>query len=206
MENKVINVDFESMTSEQLMEIQEKAKETRLKKADNKIGKLQDSYKKINNAIKILKEENKELKEQVKQIQIETNQVTKTLLTHGKERRELENHLHKIIYNELSKDSIRDKLFHGDLTRICKAEICQSLNISSFLWIEVKDVDIAKRLAYKSLNKESIHRIMRKRTTDLLKKYDKLEAKNTKLTDREKRQSVLLNELLEEVNGNASEI
>ncbi|WP_039230863.1 hypothetical protein [Clostridium haemolyticum] len=206
MENKVINVDFESMTSEQLMEIQEKAKETRLKKAENKINELKDSYKKINNAIKILKEENKELKEKVSLIQSETSQVTKTLLTHGKERRELENHLHKIIYDELNKDSMRDKLFHGDLTRICKADICKSLNVGSFLWIEVKDIDIAKRLAYKSLNKESIHRIMRKRTDDLRKKYDKLETQNAKLTDREKRQSILLNELLEEVNGDASEI
>ncbi|APH20821.1 TPA: hypothetical protein ACXDAY_002323 [Clostridium botulinum] len=213
MENRIINLDYESMSNEELAQIQEKIKETRLKKIEKKTSGLEDRFKKLKNAFDLLKDDNNKIKEKnqqlednLKSIQKETNQITKTLFTHGKEKRELENHLHEIIYKELEKNSTRDELFHGDLTRICKYELCKSLGVSSFAWIEVKDVDIAKRLAYKILNKEFMHRLMRNKTKDLQLKMDKLQTTNKKPTEREYRKFELLEELLEEVEGNENRI
>lgn len=213
MENKIIKLDFEDMTNEELIEIQERVKEVRLKKVENKIGNLEDINKKIKNALEILEIKNKELEEGNKIIQNKINilqdeieGVTKTLMTHGKEKRELQNHLHRIIYNELYKESVRDELFHGDLTRGCKHYLCQELNASKFDLIKVENIDIAKELAYKFLSKENIHRIMRRRTRELLNKFDKLQSTNKKLKEKENRQLELLDELLEEVGGNADAI
>lgn len=213
MENKIINLDYESMSNEELAQIQEKIKETRLRKMENKTAKLEDRIIKLQTNLGLLKDDNKDIKKKNKELELkfkniqeETNQITKTLFTHGKEKRELENHLHKIIYKELEKNSTRDELFHGDLTRICKYELCKSLGVNSFAWIEVKDVDIAKRLAYKILNKEFIHRLMRNKTKDLQSKMDKLQATNKKPTERELRRFQLLEELLEEIEGNENKI
>ena len=60
------------------------------------------------------------LKEGLKKITEETDNITKTFMTNSKEKRDCEKYMHRLIYNELGKDSIRDQLFHGLLTRSCK--------------------------------------------------------------------------------------
>lgn len=213
MENKIINLNYEDMSSEQLEQIQQKIKEARFKKVEKSTAKNKDAVEKLKTELKLLNDDNEnnkkrieELKKELKTVTKETNQITKTLITHGKEKNELERHLHKIIYKEIGKGTTKDQLFHGDLTRLCKHSICESLNVGSFPWIEVKDIDMAKRLAYKCLNKVAIHKLMREKTKKLQAKLDKIQSTNKKPTERETRKFQLLEDLLDEIEGNPENI
>ena len=111
-------------------------------------------------------------------MQESTNKVTDTSLTHGKEKRELDRYISSLVYKTTIKDSIRDELFHGYLTSSCKKSICESLNVGAMQWIEVKDLDMAKKLSVKFLNKVTVHSLMRKYADKLNKEYEKSKMDN----------------------------
>ena len=173
----------------------------------NTILKLENTIKTIENSNKDIKEDNEKLKNQVSEMQEDTDKVTKTLLTHGTEKRQLENHIHKLIYKEISKHSIRDELFHGYLTKCCKGHITKSLGVSAFQWIEVDDIETVKRLSMKFLNKVAIHNLMRKETVRLNLQLEKTNKDNKKgVSNGKARRFELLELLIEEVGGNIDEI
>lgn len=203
------------MNADDLREIEKQAKETRLVNVESDIKTIKDNYNKLKSEFDLLndnylnlKENNEKLEEQVSVMQESTDKVTETLLTHGKEKRDLDKHVSSLVYKELHKDSLRDELFHGYLTSCCKKSICDSLNVGAMQWIEVKDVDVAKRLAIKFLNKVTIHSLMRKYTNKLNKEYEKSKMDNKKenLSLGKARKFELLELLIDEVGGDINEI
>jgi hypothetical protein len=215
MENKVLNIDFENMNEEQLLEIQEKAKNQRQKSLDRRVIELENwriqadsKINVLNNNYKNLQEDNEKLTTKVEKIKQETDKVTDSLMIHGIERRNLEKYIHSVIYKELEKDSIKDLLFHRLLTSKCKSHLSASLTVSSFNWIKVDDIVIAKTLAMKYLNKATIHNLMRKRASELYNEFNpKIQRKTKKiLTAYKLKQKNLLELLIEECGGNLDEI
>lgn len=213
------NIDFDkalmNMTPEQITELEEKAKTYKQKSLDRRVADLENNKKQLKaeiddlrNDISELIEDNKKLTVKVGDMQEDTDKVTKTLLTHGTERRELENLMHNIIYKEIKKGSIRDELFHGSLTKACKGHLNKSLGVSSFQWIEVKDIEIVKGLIVKFLNKVSIHNLMRKSTNSLRKEYEKSKMDNKKesISLGKARKFELFELLIDEIGGNEYEI
>ncbi|OSA95779.1 UNVERIFIED_ORG: hypothetical protein B2H93_04985 [Clostridium botulinum] len=203
------------MSSKELKEIEEEAKETRLSNVENEIELVNDKYNKLISEFNIIKndysgleEENKKFKEQLEVMQESTNKVTDTLLTHGKEKRSLDKHVSSLVYKELHKDSLRDEIFHGYLTSCCKKSICESLNVGAMQWIEIGDVDMAKTLAIKFLNKVTIHSLMRKYANKLNKEYElsKMDNKKESISLGKARKFELLELLIEEVGGDINEI
>lgn len=206
MENRVINIDFENLTDLQIMEIEEKTREHKHKSLERRVVELENWKRQAKSEINILIESknelmefNKKLLEDVESMRVKTSQVTDTLLTHGMEKRKLENVIHKLVYNEIKKDSLKDQLFHGTLTAKCKAHIEKSLGVTAFHWIEVKDVSMAEGLAKKFLNKVTIHNEMQKKAIKLDGDYEKLKGKM--LTDRQIKQKGLLELLIDECGG-----
>lgn len=204
-----------SMDAKELKELEEQSKELRLIKVEDKLSDIEDKYNKLKSKFDILndnysdlKEDNKKLSEQVIIMQESTDKVTETLLTHGKEKRDLDKHVSSLVYKELQKDSLRDELFHGYLTSCCKKSICDSLNVGAIQWIEVKDISVAKTLAIKFLNKVTIHSLMRKYTNKLNKEYEisKMDNKKESLSIGKARKFELLELLIDEIGGDINEI
>lgn len=211
------NIDFDkvlmSMTPEEIATLEDKTKNYKQKSLDRRVAELENWRNQTKVELNILRSDNKELKEnneklsmQIGELQEETKKVTKTLLTHGTEKRKLENYINIIIYNELKKNTIRDELFHGCLTSNCKKHISKSLCSSSFNWIEVEDVDNAKKIAMKFLNKATIHSLMRKEATRLNEQHKKSKKDNKKSTIGMARKFELLELLIDEVGGDINEI
>ena len=213
------NIDFDkvlmTMTPEQIIEWEDKAKNYKQKSLDRRVAELENWRTQATSEIKYLVNENKELKDknekfeiQLGIMQISTDKVTETLLTHGKEKRELDKHVSYLVYKETTKDSIRDELFHGYLTSCCKKSVCESLNVGAMQWIEVKDLDMAKKLSVKFLNKVTIHNLMRKYADKLNKEYEKSKMDNKKesLSLGRARKFELLELLIDEVGGDLYEI
>jgi chromosome segregation ATPase len=219
MESLRENIDFDKvlmrMSPEEIVEWEEKARSYKQKSLDRRVAELENWKKQATTEIKCLAEENNELKEknekfeeQLEVMQESTNKVTDTLLTHGKEKRELDKYISSLVYKELHKDSLKDELFHGHLTSCCKTSICESLNVGAMQWIEVKDLDIAKKLSVKFLNKVTIHSLMRKYADKLNKDYErsKMDNKKESLSLGKARKYELLELLLEEIGGDLYEI
>lgn len=78
--------------------------------------------------------------------------------------------------------------------------------MSSFNWIEVEDVDNAKKIAIKFLNKATIHSLMRKEANRLDEQYKKSKTDNKKSTVGMARKFELLELLIDEVGGDVNEI
>jgi hypothetical protein len=191
MERQIRKEDIKNvlltMNAKELRELEEQAKEQRLTSVEDEIKSINDDYAKLradfnllNNSYSQLKENNEILIDKVEIMQTSTDKVTETLLTHGREKRDLDKHVSCLVYKETIKDSIRDELFHGYLTSCCKKSICESLNVGAMQWIEVKDLDMAKKLAIKFLNKVTIHNLMRKYADKLNKEYEKSKMDNKK--------------------------
>jgi chromosome segregation ATPase len=209
MENKVINLEFDSMNDEEMELIIQKAQEYKRKSLDKRVAELENWRKQAKSEIEVLRKDKVSLTEKVKELEDvievtkeETNQITKTLFTHGTQKRELENHIHRLVYKEIGEDSLRDELFHGCLTASCKKHINKSLNVSQFNWIEVKDLNVAKRLSSKFLDSVTIHSLMQKSATDLFEKMNNSKKDNSKSNGKNARRYELLEKLLEEVGGN----
>lgn len=108
------NIDFDrilmTMTPEEIAILEDKTKNYKQKSLDRRVADLENWKKQTISEINILLSDNKELKEnneklslQIGEIQEDTKKVTKTLLTHGTEKRKLENYISTIIYHELKK-------------------------------------------------------------------------------------------------------
>ena len=214
MENNVINIDFKNMTEEQLTIIEEQSKKYKRISLENRVAELEDwkikhvtnsdllqnDYDNLSIEHKKLSASTSTLMEVVEDMQVKTAKITDTLLTHGLEKRNLENRIHSLVYKELDKGSIRDQLFHGLLTAKCKYHITKSLGVSSFMWIQVKDLSVAEKLASVFLNKTTMHNEMQNKAQELHNNFQKLTGK--KITDRDIKRKGLLDTLVEECEGN----
>lgn len=216
MENGLIisQNDLNNMSYEQIVKLEKTLEKKKVECLSNQVVIMGEDVKKIGVLVKEIQVDNKELKEQnqvlkdkVEKIQEESDKITKTLLTNGIERRNLENYLHSIIYKRLKKNSLRDELFHSTLTRFCKSHISKSLNVSSFNWIAVSDVQASKSIANAFLSREMIGQIMRKEAKRLFD-ISQNSKKNNGLTIGVKnaRRFELLEKLLVEVGGDIDEI
>lgn len=147
------------------------------------------------------------LEQNLKELETYTKSVTDTLIIHGTKRRVLENHIHSLVFQELGKNTLRNDLFHGLLTRNCKLHLSKSLAVASFNWINVNDLNTARTLANRYLNKTTIHMLMRKKVDEIFKKFDKInKSKKKVLTEKQIAQYHKLELLIEECGGNIYEI
>ena len=75
-------------------------------------------------------------------------------------------------------------------------------------WIEIKDVDDAKRLSVKFLNKVTMHSLMRKYANKLNKEDEesKMDNKKESLSLGKARKYELLELLIDEIGGDINEI
>jgi len=214
MENINIEQFLTNVDETKLDEVIEKARQKKKRSLDRRVVELEDWQKKASARIKILINDNKELgnnvtdlKKKLKEVEIDTKSVTDTLIIHGTERRMLENHIHSLVFHELGKNTLRNDLFHGLLTRNCKAHLSKSLAVASFNWINVNDLNTAKTLANRYLNKTTIHMLMRKKADEIFKKFDKInKSKKKVLTEKQIAQYHKLELLIEECGGNIYEI
>lgn len=221
MEDLIIReVNVNEMTMEQINNIMEQAKERKvsllennvnqhgkyLKRLEDKLVQYQKDLKAQEKTINTLNETVIIFKEEINKVQKETESVTKTLLTHGSLKRELDNYIHRIIYNELTKDSLRDELFHGTLSRNCKAHIVKALDVSSYPYVRVEDLDTAKKLSNKCLSSVNIHNMMKKESERLMIKLENSNSDNSKTGTYLARKFELLDKLLDEVGGNINAI
>ncbi|WP_346938140.1 hypothetical protein [uncultured Clostridium sp.] len=192
-----VNLDVETIKNETIESLR---KDFDIMKGEYK--ELSNNVKNILDDNKNIKEDNEKLKIVVDEMSKETNKVTKTLLTHGSEKRKLENSIHNLIYRELKKDSLRDELFHGFLSKSCKYHINKSLGVSAFQWIEIDDISIVETLIMKFLNKTNIHSLMRKETSRLKVVSENSKKENKKkISEGNARKFELLEKLLEDVGG-----
>lgn len=231
MENKIINID--EMSFEELSAMQERINQRKQQSLEERVKSLENEFDKGNSdgrvvtlestkgdiekkfftGLELLKtkidkmsSELSESKEKINNIQEETESVTKTLLTHGSLKRELDNHIHRIIYNQLQKDTLRDELFHGTLSRNCKAHIVKALDVPSYPYIRIDDLDTAKKLSNKCLSSVNIHNMMKKESERLMIKLENSNNDNSKTGTHLARKFSLLDKLLDEVGGDISAI
>ena len=209
MENNVLNIDFENMSEDQLVLIEKKSKEYRKKTLDRRVAELEDWKKKEESKVALLEQSNKKLEisnkdlmAKVGEMSKETDKITKTFLTDGASSWYVTNIIHKLVYIELKENSVKDKLFHGTLTRKCKAHIKKQFQVSAWCWIKSKDKFEAEKLARKFLNKTVIHSIIQNEATGLDEFYKKCDRNpNTKLSDKKISDRVLLELLIDECGG-----
>ena len=229
MENRIINI--EQMSDEELSLFQERINQRKQKSIEERLKAIEreftqdDNYKGLvidlrdklikmnmeielqNAIIKGLKQNSEESKIKLDEISVETNKVTKTLLTHGIERRKLENNIHRLIYKEVPKsDSLRDELFHASLSRACKGHINKSFGVSGFVWLEIADMDAIETITKKYLNKTTIHNLMQKTAEDLFKKSNEAKDNDQVVTPSMARKFKLLEELTDKIGGNINAI
>ena len=227
MENRIINI--EDMSFEELQLVQERINQKKQNSIEERVQALEKEFDRkydgrvvrleveLNRAlreienqnaiIKGLKQNSEESKIKIEEISVETNKVTKTLLTHGIERRELENNIHRLIYKEVPKsDSLRDELFHASLSKACKGHINKAFGVSSFMWLEISDMDAIKKVTSKFLNKTTIHNTIQKTAEDLFKRSNEAETNNQVVTPTMARKYKLLEELINKVGGNINAI
>ncbi len=187
-----------TMTPEQLKDVGDIARETRLKQVENNQKIQSRDMVLLKKEIQSMRETTEVLKEGLKKITEETDNITKTFMTNSKEKRDCEKYMHRLIYNELGKDSIRDQLFHGLLTRSCKNHLVNTFpNVSSFNWLRVDDIDIILGITKTFLSSKNIHKLMRKQAQKIYKEKEKNKVKN--ISSQKLRQYELLEVLLEEV-------
>ena len=229
MENRVINI--EDMSYEEMSLVQERINQRKQKSMEERlvaiekefiqdnnykgiIVTLKDEIVQMNKEIELqnaiingLKQNSEETKVILEEISVETNKVTKTLLTHGIERRKLENNIHRLIYKEVPKsDSLRDELFHASLSRACKGHINKSFGVSGFVWLEIADMDAIETITKKYLNKSTIHNLMQKTAEDLFKKSNEAKDNSQVVTPSMARKFKLLEELTDKIGGNINAI
>lgn len=77
MENNILNIDFESMSEQQLELIEEKSKEYRKKTLDRRVAELENWKKQAMTEIKLLDDDNKQLKENAKKVDYLTDEYKK---------------------------------------------------------------------------------------------------------------------------------
>lgn len=218
MENMIAKVNYDELLSEMayedILELQEKIRERRINEFGRKLVFLENENIQLNKKIDSINAELEESARVIKQINEDfvdltkkTSQITDTLLSHATEKRELENYIHKLVYNCIKKKSLRDELFHGCLTASCKKHIKDSLKVSKFDCIMVEDVTTAKKLASKHLTEHNIHRIMRNDARRLFEQSQISKKDNVKRLGMGKgRKFELLDMLLEEVGGDINAI
>lgn len=214
MENINIEQFLTNVDETKLDEVIEKARQKKKRSLDRRVAELEDWKKKASVNITILINDKKELinninnlEQNLKELEIDTKSVTDTLIIHGTERRVLENHIHSLVFQELGKNTLRNDLFHGLLTRNCKLHLSKSLAVASFNWINVNDLNTARTLANRYLNKTTIHMLMRKKADEIFKKFDKInKSKKKVLTEKQIAQYHKLELLIEECGGNIYEI
>ena len=214
MENINIEQFLTNVDETKLDEVIEKARQKKKRSLDRRVVELEDWQKKASVNITILINDKKELinninnlEQNLKELEIDTKSVTDTLIIHGTERRMLENHIHSLVFHELEKNTLRNDLFHGLLTRNCKAHLSKSLAVASFNWININDLNTAKTLANRYLNKTTIHMLMRNKADEMFKKIDKInKSKKKLLTEKQIVQHHKLELLIEECGGNPYEI
>jgi uncharacterized coiled-coil DUF342 family protein len=201
------------MNEEEMELIIQKVQEQKRKSLDKRVVELENWKKKADSEIKVLRKDKmdlnnkiKELEEVIENTEEKTKQITETLFTHGKQKRELEKHIHRLVYKTIGRNTLRDDLFHGYLTANCKKHLNESLDVSKFDWIEVKDLDIAKRLSTKFLTSVTIHSLMQRNANNLFDKMNNSKKDNSKLNAENARKYELLEKLIEEVGGDVNAI
>ena len=228
MENRIVNI--EKMSVEELSLLQERINQRKQKSIEERLVSIEKEFSNDNSNGRVVQLENKfkkaiaEIENQkivikkleaiiteqgsiIKDVSIETNKVTKTLLTHGYEQRKLENKMHSLIYKEIPKtDTLRNELFHGVLTESCKRHINKSLGVSAFKWIEINDIVIVEGLIKKYLNKTTIHNLMQRKADEWMKEYNESKDKGLVITSTKARKFSLLDQLADELGGNINAI
>lgn len=192
-----------TMTPEQLKDVGEIARETRMKQIEDNQKKQLRDVTLLKKDLESMKETVEALGENLKKVTEETDNITKTFMTNSKEKRDCEKYMHSLIYKELVKGSIRDQLFHGLLTRSCKNHLVNTFpNASSFNWLKVDDVNTILGVAKTFLSSKNIHKLMRKQAQKIHKEKESNKIKNIGV--QKLRQYELLELLLEEVGYDIS--
>lgn len=171
MENKIIKLDFEDMTNEELMEIQEKVTEVRLRKIENNIGNLEDNNKKLNKKIEILQAENDGLQDRI--IGIEDN-IFKLEHDKGK-KKEWTKTIQSLAFKyNGNKNSLEYELFHRAIINNCYSHIYNIYQINTYGDIKLDEYDEAMTAMYKWFtNNQNIKRTRRNKLKKLRDDIDK---------------------------------
>lgn len=121
--------------------------------------------------------------------------ITKTFLMNGNIKRKFDKYISSLTYKMTGgKDSIKDRLFHGDITRACKAHIINSLVVTNVNFIKVDDFEDTKKLANCFMKPYAIKEVIKKKMEKLRKKDDSKVGLKTE-------QKLLYDAYLDETNG-----
>ena len=126
-------------------------------------GELKDAVALLSKDNELFKSELKDTKVIVKKLESDYANITQTFLMNPSVKRKFDKYISSLTYSYTIKDSICDRLFHGDITRTCKGHIVKSLDVNSVGFIKADDFETTKVLAKKFFKSNTIKDIIKKK-------------------------------------------